>query len=260
MLPTPRLALLVCDTPPPPVRNAHGDYTQIFTTLFRSALPEGLTEFVLDAYDVRGKMEYPSDGVLDSYRGVVITGSAASAYEDVPWINKLVEWVARLASTKPEIKIIGICFGHQIIARAMGGSCVPNSGKWEVGVTEVALSPVGKRIFGAETINIEQMHRDHVPDVPPSFHLLGSTPIAPVQGMVRFADAAEPAEALPPIHILTLQGHPEFTASIVKELVDIRSASGIIDATTAESARSRADWRNDGVSVMGKAIWTVLTA
>ncbi|KAI0041907.1 class I glutamine amidotransferase-like protein [Auriscalpium vulgare] len=149
-------------------------------------------------------------------------GSAASAYEDVEWINKLVSWTARLATTKPQIKIIGICFGHQIIARALGGECVPN-GKWEVGVTEVSLTPLGQRIFGADTFDIEQMHRDHVPTVPPTFHLLGSTPVSQNQGMVRFADgrAAVGSDALPPVHILTLQGHPEFTAGIVKEIVDV---------------------------------------
>lgn len=47
---------------------------------------------------------------------------------------------------------IGICFGHQIIARAMGKECVPNDGKWEVGVTEVTLTDIGKQLFGAPTI------------------------------------------------------------------------------------------------------------
>ena len=41
----------------------------------------------------------------------------------------------------------GICFGHQIVARALGGSCVPNDGKWEVGITDVSLTDVGRRIF-----------------------------------------------------------------------------------------------------------------
>lgn len=47
---------------------------------------------------------------------------------------------------------IGICFGHQIIARAMGGECVPNDGKWEIGITTVDLTPLGQSIFGASTL------------------------------------------------------------------------------------------------------------
>ncbi|KAA1477948.1 class I glutamine amidotransferase-like protein [Dentipellis sp. KUC8613] len=258
----PRLALIVCDTPPPSIVDVQGEYREIFSTLFRASLPDGLTDFVLDAYNAKDKMEYPSEEALGTYDAVVITGSASSAYEDIPWINKLVSWVADVATTKPQIKIVGICFGHQIIARALGGSCVPNGGKWEIGVTELDLTDLGRRIFGVEKLNIEQMHRDHVPAVPPTFHLLASSPIAPNQGMVRFAGAStpKPGELLPPVQIITMQGHPEFTAAIVKELVDIRTASGIIDAKTAEDARRRAAWRNDGVEVIGRAIWEVVRA
>ncbi|SRR6266702_2930454 len=46
----------------------------------------------------------------------------------------------------------GICFGHQIVARALGGKCVSNSGKWEVAITEVALTDLGQRIFGAQSL------------------------------------------------------------------------------------------------------------
>ena len=111
--------------------------------------------------------------------------------------------------------------------------------------------------------NIQQMHRDHVPTIPPSCHLLGSTPVSMNQGFVRFSPPTgdiSAQKALPPIQILTLQGHPEFTASIVKELVDLRSANGIIDTKTADDARARANWRNDGVDVAGKAIWQVIRA
>jgi hypothetical protein len=46
----------------------------------------------------------------------------------------------------------GICFGHQIVARAVGGECVPNSGKWEIGTTHVDLSPIGQSLFGSPTL------------------------------------------------------------------------------------------------------------
>ncbi|KAI0266443.1 class I glutamine amidotransferase-like protein [Gloeopeniophorella convolvens] len=260
----PRLALLVCDIPIPAVVADYGEYPRIFRELFRASLPQDLADFVLDPYDVRYTMTYPSEVALDTYDGVVITGSAASAYENVEWVNKLVSWVAALATNKPQIKIIGICFGHQIVARALGGECVPNGGRWEVAITEVALTPLGQRIFGAESFNIQQMHRDHVPAVPPTFHLLGSTAISENQGMVRFSDPTAPPPAsnaaLPSIHILTLQGHPEFSAGIVKQVVKARGESGAMDKATAENARIRADWRNDGVDVMGRAIWQALRA
>jgi GMP synthase-like glutamine amidotransferase len=73
---------------------------------------------------------------------------AASAYENAEWINKLVAYMADLISTKPQVKIFGICFGHQIVSRALGSECVPNDGKWEVGTTPVELTDTGKQLFG----------------------------------------------------------------------------------------------------------------
>ncbi|KIM43592.1 hypothetical protein M413DRAFT_443508 [Hebeloma cylindrosporum] len=183
--------------------------------------------------------------------------SAASAHENIEWINNLVAYIARVAQTKPHIKIIGICFGHQIIARALGGECVPNGGRWELGPTPLQLTDLGKRIFGSDELTIQQMHRDHVPSVPPSFHLLGSTNISPNQGMVRFVPpfpspsidpSSNPTDThqqtlsstpLPPIQILTTQGHPEFNSSIVSSIIEQRVASGAIGIPAAEDAKRR---------------------
>lgn len=121
------------------------------------------------------------------------------------------------------------------------------------------------------------MHRDHVPSVPPSFHLLGSTPVTPVQGLARFRSSSStnstvtstdpPASELPPsqrtlkdVHILTLQGHPEFTAPIVKKIIDAREEAGILKGDIVEVARKKEEdgWRNDGVSVVGRTVWEVV--
>jgi len=207
-------------------------------------------------------MEYPSEDKIDDYDAILLTGSAASAYENIDWINKLVDFVKLIAASKPHIKIIGICFGHQIIGLAFGSQCVPNGGKWEVGPTPLTLTPLGKHLFsGLDSFNIQEMHRDHVPVVPPSFHLLASTAISNNQGMVRFNNNAtdDPLRcSLADVHIFTLQGHPEFTEPIVSALVEQRHASGVIDAEAAAEAERRRFWKNDGVDVCGKAIWSVL--
>lgn len=110
--------------------------------------------------------------------------------------------------------------------------------------------------------NIQQMHRDHVPSVPPSFHLLGSTSVSRNQGMVQFSDLdariPEVDGPIPPIHILTLQGHPEFTTGIVNEIIRVRGKSGVMDKDTVENGLIRADDRNDGDGTIGRAIWEVL--
>ena len=106
------------------------------------------------------------------------------------------------------------------------------------------------------------MHQDHVPEVPPPLHWLGSTIITGNQGMALFSGAVTPLPTpdapIPPIHILTFQGHPEFTGGIVKEFIKSLRDSGAMDKETAENALLRADWHNDGVGLIGQAIWRVL--
>src|SRR5258708_5893542 len=67
-----RLALLLCDTPTPPVREKHGDYHKIFDTWLRKTSPVD-PDFTLDAFDVVGKMEYPPEDI--KYDGIILTGS-----------------------------------------------------------------------------------------------------------------------------------------------------------------------------------------
>jgi hypothetical protein len=81
------------------------------------------------------------------------------------------------------------------------------------------------------------------------------------QGMVKFYDSGaptpEPDRSTSQIHVLTVQGHPEFTTGIVKEIIKVRRAGGAMDRDTAESGLVRADERNDGHSI-GGVIWEVL--
>ena len=110
------------------------------------------------------------------------------------------------------------------------------------------------------------MHRDHVPAIPPYFHLLGFSPITPVHGMVRLYGNANIANADPvrvasdptAIHILTVQGHPEFTAEIVSVMVDARGRSGAMSAEVVQESQARAYRGHEGIGAVGRAIWRVL--
>lgn len=92
---------------------------------------------------VEDMQSYPP---LDDVDAVLITGSRHTAYEDDPWILKLVEY-ARQAIDTGRIKVVGVCFGHQIIGRAMGARLGRSDKGWEVAVTEVDLTDKGKAIF-----------------------------------------------------------------------------------------------------------------
>lgn len=115
--------------------------------------------------------------------------------------------------------------------------------------------PIYQSFMPSKTL--QQMHRDHVPTVPPSFHLLGSSPASHNQGMVRFSSGANPSTPLPPIQIITTQGHPEFNEPIVSAIIEQRLQSGSIGQEAVAEAETRRFWETDGVNV-GKAIWKVL--
>lgn len=84
--------------------------------------------------------------------------------------------------------------------------------------------------------------------------------MSPIQGMILPYPALEegtvPSAA--ETHILTVQGHPEFTGSIVDKIVDVRAERGIIGAERAAKAREDAYKRHDGLGIVGQAIWKVM--
>ncbi|KDR70257.1 hypothetical protein GALMADRAFT_76521 [Galerina marginata CBS 339.88] len=260
-----RIALLLCGNLSGAALEQNGGYTDIYARYLAATVPPAV-EYAVDAFDVVSDLAYPNE---DQYSSMILTGSAANAYDDAEWIITLVAFIQRIASTKPHIKLIGICFGHQIIARALGGSCVPNGGRWECGPTPVQLTDLGKQLFGApDTLTIQQMHRDHVPTLPPSFHLLASSELSPVQGMIRFSPASAPPTSSSPentplrkIHILTTQFHPEFTTPITTAIVAQRVAAGAIPVPTALDfdRRTALDTQPDAKERVGKAVWGVIT-
>jgi GMP synthase-like glutamine amidotransferase len=105
-----RLALLICDTPAPSLVTKFGDYKHLFTLLLQHP------SITIDSFDVTAGI-YPKDpSIYDSF---LMTGSMYSAYDDVEWIHKLVAFIRQIDSTNQ--KIVGICFGHQLLAHALGG-------------------------------------------------------------------------------------------------------------------------------------------
>ncbi|SCZ97184.1 BZ3500_MvSof-1268-A1-R1_Chr4-2g07045 [Microbotryum saponariae] len=283
------LIVLLADTPLPLVKAAHGNYHDIFTSLFEHSVQLHASQIKLgskttsgtqseavltvESYDaVQG--QYPTEDRVKEAHGVLITGSASSAYETFDWITKLVGYTASLPKINPQIRLIGICFGHQIIARAFGSTVERNSKGWEVGVRVMDLTEYGSSIFGGERLPtavwdllvepsrrhhphidipqaIHQMHRDHVPSLPSGFELLGSTPMCSIHGMVKYFSSAPspPSANLGDIEVLTLQGHPEFSPDIVLKVIEVRAERGVFDPEMAEKSRAHARESDEGVRI-----------
>lgn len=147
-----RLAVLEADTPLPNTNAKFNGYGGVFTDLFRRAVaPDALDQHLdITAYHVVEKPDnYPDLSTVDA---VLISGSKHSAYLDEPWINRLVEFAQQVLATNGRVKLIGVCFGHQIVGRALGVKVGVNEKGWEVSVTELQLNAKGKELFGSDTL------------------------------------------------------------------------------------------------------------
>ncbi|MCJ1404176.1 hypothetical protein MMC11_007401 [Xylographa trunciseda] len=233
-----RIAILECDTPLTNTRTKYGGYGGVFTTLLNAGSKSiGLDRHELDisTWEVVDKQEYPS---LEDVDAVLITGSRHNSFDDVPWINRLVEFTQQVLA-QDRVRIIGVCFGHQIVGRAMGVKVGRSDRGWEASVCKMDLTAKGKELFGKDKLRIHQMHKDIVFTYPPEVEPLGSSPRCEVQGM------------LIPKRVITIQGHPEFNVEIVTELLEARHKQGIFDDKTYEDAMHRVGREQDGVLVSG---------
>ncbi|KAJ4191960.1 hypothetical protein NW755_004095 [Fusarium falciforme] len=235
-----RLAILEADTPQPQTRDRYGGYTGVFTALLNAAAnslkpPQKLDEIVtIKGYDVVNELHsYPA---LEDIDAILITGSRHTAFDNDPWIVKLVEYTKKAIETD-RVRVVGICFGHQIIGRAAGAKLGRSDKGWEIAVTEVDLTAKGKEIFGLDKMRIHQMHRDIVFEFPPNSIPLGSNSICEVQAFYS------------PGRYISVQGHPEFTDEIISEILFNRHTVGIFSDELYADAMKRAPIPHDGVAI-----------
>ncbi|KAM6534823.1 hypothetical protein FALCPG4_004446 [Fusarium falciforme] len=241
-----RLAVLECDTPFPSVNASRGSYGDIFRDLLLKGLDslgEKGSDVSLDLskWDVVTAQEYPN---VDDVDGFLLTGSKFTAFHDDPWILKLVDFVSKVYTTTKK-PIVGICFGHQIIGRALGANVGLSPGGWEICVDRINLNETGQKLLGVSSLGLHQMHRDAVLDVPKGLVSLGSSPRCEVQGLYE------------PGRVISFQAHPEFDDFIMSEIMEARYEQKIFDKDMYEEGITRARAAHDGVLVSSK-IWEFL--
>ncbi|KAF3035215.1 hypothetical protein E8E12_003521 [Didymella heteroderae] len=197
-----RIAILQCDTPPPHVVELYGAYDRIFTTLLETAAPgvglDPKKDLELSAWEVVTAQEYPN---IDDIDAVLISGSKHNSFDNDPWILKLVEFTGKLLK-QDRVRIIGVCFGHQILGRALGARVGRSDNGWEIAVLPVELTAKGKEVFQQDTLAIHQMHKDIVFEYPEGVEPLGGSPRCLTQGMYQKN------------RLISVQGHPEFHEGI----------------------------------------------
>ena len=194
-----KIGLLGCDDVPERFQSLAGTYRTMFESLLSPHLPGA--EFVW--FDARNGELPGSPDACDAY---VCTGSRHSVYEDRDWIERLKEYVRGLhLAEKP---FVGVCFGHQVLAQALGGEVTKADQGWGVGIHEMRVTvPEPWMQPLKEDCKLQYMHGDQVQRLPPESVVLASAPHCPV-AMFKVGE-----------HMLGIEGHPEFSAAYVEALL-----------------------------------------
>ena len=193
------------------------DYPDMFENLFKDLPLGGViqrhTFAVID--DI-----FPDN--IDDFDGFLITGSAYGVYDDAPFITKLTTLIQQIhAAGKP---LVGICFGHQIIAHALGGFAAKSAKGWGLGTSQINLSNLPDWIkTDRQDINLIHVHQDQVETLPATAQRIASTPFCKNAAYI-IGDT-----------VLAFQGHPEFDAEYTSALIDlIALKAGPEKAATAQ--------------------------
>jgi GMP synthase-like glutamine amidotransferase len=203
------IGILKTDAVRPEWVDEFGEYPDMFERLVLAADPSA----TFSVWDVE-KCVYPSDSDVDTVDGFIITGSKSSAYDDKEWIRNLERLVQELHAKRK--KMVGICFGHQVIARALGGTVAKSDKGWGVGVNVYNVSELPAqgddevRSGGSGVLKLVASHQDQVTVLPP-----GARPVVS-------NDHCENAGFVIGDHVLTLQGHPEFSAEYSEAIMAFR--------------------------------------
>ena len=197
-----KLAILKADKVNPKLSPEFGEYADMFDKVFRPYFPD----IVLTTYDVQN-FEYPTD--LDEVDAYIITGSASGVYEELEWIQVLGDFVKKLH--RQQKKLIGICFGHQLVAHVLGGKTEKSDKGWGIGVYTVELTEQGKKLSQhQEAMNLFNTHQDQVVIPAEGSEILAGNDFCPFS-ICKIGD-----------HIFTCQGHIEMTTAYTKGLIDLR--------------------------------------
>lgn len=192
-----KLGLLQCDHVPDQFLHIAGDYNDMFARW----LPGDWRAYDLAAGDS------PTD--LDECDAYVTTGSRTSVYDDEPWIHAFADLVRRIhAANKP---FLGVCYGHQMMAHALGGRVAKSPRGWGVGVHQFRVTQTQSWMQPpAASINVLMSCQDQVEQLPPNAVVLAGDDHCPV-GMFRVGAS-----------LLGIQGHPEWTSAYAEVLLQYR--------------------------------------
>ncbi|CAI9783002.1 unnamed protein product [Fraxinus pennsylvanica] len=221
-----RFALLMAARDSDYVKKVYGGYYNVFVEAFAD---EG------EKWDMFRVVEgeFPDMDDLQKYEGFVISGSPYDAYGDENWILKLYFLLQKLFTMRK--KVLGICFGHQVLCRALGGKVGKAYSGWDIGIRKVRFTEdfTFHGYFDDNfdeippTLSVIECHQDEVCEVPEGAQVLACSDKTRVE-MLTFGD-----------NILGIQGHPEYTKDILDNLIDRLLSNDSIEKGFAEEAKMK---------------------
>ncbi len=165
----------------------------------------------------------------DAADGWLVTGSKHGTYEDHAWIPPLEELIRDIvASNRP---LVGICFGHQIIAQALGGKVIKHPDGWRVGATDYQID--------GQPLTLNAWHQDQVIEAPEGAEIIGQA-----EGCAIAALRYGP-------NVFTVQPHPEFERGMMVGLIEHR-APGVVPDPLRDRARDRLDTPRDDAAIAAR--------
>ncbi|MBF9035533.1 type 1 glutamine amidotransferase [Rhodobacterales bacterium HKCCE2091] len=199
------IGILQCGHLPEDLAAEYGAYDSLFRKLLGGRGYEFRTWNAVD-------MEFPdSPEDADAW---LVTGSRHGVYEDLPFIAPLLQFIRDIRDAGTPL--VGICFGHQAVAQALGGRVEKFAGGWSLG-------RVGYPVNG-HALNLVAFHQDQVVERPEGAEVLASTPFCE-NAILAYGD-----------RILTIQPHPEFDAGFTRDLLEARGKVLPADLVTGAAA------------------------
>lgn len=187
-----RIGILQCGQSPAQLKRDLGDYPDMFVRLLAGR------GFDFTTWHVEG-MEFPQD--IHDADGWLLTGSRHGTYEEHAFIPPLEDFIRRAYAAG--VPLVGICFGHQIIAQALGGRVEKFPGGWSIGPQDYD--------FDGETVTLNAWHQDQVVERPQDARVVASSGFCTNAALV-YGDRA-----------FTVQAHPEFDDAMIHGLIEHRS-------------------------------------